>query len=95
MLWVDKHRPTKLEKCDYHKELSDRLAKLVCLCTTNLQLHCSDPHFFAIMQASKADIPHMMFYGCSGAGKKTRVMAFLRAVFGPGVEKVGACALFV
>ena len=44
----------------------------------------SDPH----PQASKADIPHMMFYGCSGAGKKTRVMAFLRAVFGGGVEKV-------
>jgi replication factor C subunit 3/5 len=47
---------------------------------------------FALLQASKADIPHMMFYGCSGAGKKTRVMAFLRAVFGSGVEKVGEIA---
>ncbi|CAE7377914.1 RFC3, partial [Symbiodinium sp. KB8] len=66
MLWVDKHRPTTLDKCDYHTELCERLLEL----------------------ASKTDIPHMMFYGPSGAGKKTRVMGFLRAVFGSGVEKL-------
>ncbi len=29
MLWVDKHRPTKLEKMDYHKDQAQQLARLV------------------------------------------------------------------
>lgn len=66
MLWVDKHRPTKLEKMDYHKDQAQQLARL----------------------ASAGDLPHMLFYGPSGAGKKTRVMAMLAAIFGAGVEKV-------
>lgn len=39
------------------------------------------------MQA-EGDFPHTLFYGPSGAGKKTRIMATLRELFGPGVEKV-------
>lgn len=66
MLWVDKHRPTALDKLDYHKAQAAQLERL----------------------AQAGDIPHMLFYGPSGAGKKTRIMALLRSIYGAGVEKV-------
>ncbi|KAH8071386.1 hypothetical protein JL721_4362 [Aureococcus anophagefferens] len=37
--------------------------------------------------AADGDIPHLLFYGPSGAGKKTRIMALLRALYGAGAEK--------
>lgn len=38
--------------------------------------------------AKAGDLPHMLFYGPSGAGKKTRIMCLLREIFGAGVERV-------
>ncbi|KAG1784569.1 P-loop containing nucleoside triphosphate hydrolase protein [Suillus plorans] len=38
--------------------------------------------------AASADFPHMLFYGPSGAGKKTRINCTLRQLFGSGVEKL-------
>jgi replication factor C subunit 3/5 len=38
--------------------------------------------------AVAGDIPHLLFYGPSGAGKKTRVLALLNEIFGQNVYKV-------
>jgi replication factor C subunit 3/5 len=38
--------------------------------------------------AENGDLPHLLFYGPPGAGKKTRINALLFELFGPAVEKV-------
>ena len=35
-----------------------------------------------------ASLPHLFFYGPSGAGKRTRINAFLGALFGPAAHKL-------
>lgn len=54
------------------------------------QLHYHPELSGNLQQLAKGgDIPHLLLFGPSGAGKKTRVMCFLRAIYGSAVEKVG------
>ncbi|KAJ4461077.1 putative Replication factor C subunit 3 [Paratrimastix pyriformis] len=66
MLFIDKYRPTTLDKLDYQKDMAQRLERML----------------------DSSDFPHLLFYGPFGAGKKTRVSAVLRHVFGPSVDKL-------
>lgn len=38
--------------------------------------------------AAANDLPHLLFYGPPGAGKKTRITCFLREIYGAGVDKL-------
>jgi len=40
------------------------------------------------LAAAPHALPHLLFYGPPGAGKKTRIMCLLRAIFGPGAERL-------
>ncbi|XP_014297817.1 replication factor C subunit 3 [Microplitis demolitor] len=65
-LWVDKYRPSSLNKLDYHTEQAEHLKNMV----------------------QKSDFPHLLVHGPPGAGKKTRIMAIIRELYGPGVERL-------
>jgi len=54
---------------------------------SKLTLHAAVTNKLVALAGSE-EIPHLLFYGPPGSGKKTRVMALLREIYGSGVEKV-------
>lgn len=54
---------------------------------SKLSLHSEVNEKLSALSKSE-ELPHLLFYGPAGAGKKTRVMALLREIYGPGVEKI-------
>lgn len=54
---------------------------------SKLSLHGDVTNKLLALAASE-EIPHLLFYGPPGAGKKTRVMALLREIYGAGMERV-------
>jgi replication factor C subunit 3/5 len=53
----------------------------------DLDLH---PHISVLLKkmCTSGNFPHLLVYGTSGCGKKTRVMAMLQQLYGPGVRKL-------
>lgn len=54
---------------------------------SKLTLHADITHKLQTLAASP-ELPHLLFFGPPGAGKKCRVMALLREIFGPNVEHI-------
>lgn len=51
-------------------------------------MHATNISSLTKLQAQSGDFPHLLVYGPSGAGKKTRIVAILKELYGPGVEKI-------
>jgi replication factor C subunit 3/5 len=54
----------------------------------DLSYHQSITDRLKSLAANPDGMPHLLFYGPSGAGKKTRVSALLRQIYGPGADRL-------
>eukprot|EP00536_Pseudo-nitzschia_multiseries_P010249 jgi/Psemu1/258837/estExt_Genewise1Plus.C_3060030 len=54
----------------------------------SLNYHDVISHRLKSLAQNPASLPHLFFYGPSGAGKRTRINAFLGALFGPAAHKL-------
>lgn len=82
MLYVDKYRPKDLSELHYHPHLTEQIESLVRVFNLGCLGRILKP------QVACEDVPHVLFYGPTGAGKKTRIACLLKALYGPGALKV-------
>jgi replication factor C subunit 3/5 len=54
----------------------------------HLQFHPGLTHRLESMARDADNLPHLLFHGPSGAGKRTRVFCLLREIYGSGAAKV-------
>lgn len=54
---------------------------------SKLDYHLAQAQYLKQLVQS-GDFPHLLVYGPSGAGKKTRIMCLLKELYGPGVERL-------
>ena len=54
----------------------------------DLDYHDDVTHRLEALAKNPASLPHLFFYGPSGAGKRTRIAALLQSLFGPSATKL-------
>mmetsp|Transcript_18536 Transcript_18536/g.26087 ORF Transcript_18536/g.26087 Transcript_18536/m.26087 type:complete len:375 (+) Transcript_18536:128-1252(+) len=54
----------------------------------NLSYHPMTTKRLSSLSSNPASLPHLLFYGPRGAGKKTRISCLLRALYGPGADRL-------